>query len=134
MKRTLLVLACISALGLTALAQDDAAYQGWMKTVGATGGSLRKNLEAKNADGASADAKKLQDVFVHVHDYWSKKGVDDAMKLAMTASSAYGDVAQFASAGKFDEASDSLKKASATCGACHSAHREKAPDGSWKIK
>lgn len=134
MKRTLLFLACITALGLSALAQDDATYQGWMKTVGATGGSLRKNLEAKNGDAAAADAKKLQGVFEQVHSYWEKKSVEDAAKLSMTASTAYGEVAQDASAGKFEDASEALKKASATCGACHSAHREKAADGSWKIK
>ncbi len=134
MKRTLLLFACMSALGLTALAQDDAAYQSWMKTVGSTGGSLRKNLEAKNGDGAAADAKKLQEVFGQVHDYWHKKGSDDAMKFAMTAQEAYGEVATNAAASKFDDASASLKKASATCGGCHSTHREKAADGSWKIK
>jgi hypothetical protein len=134
MKHNLVLLACLSALGITAFAQDDAAYVTWMKTVGSTGGSLRKNLEAKNADGAAADAKKLQEVFGHVHEYWVKKGTDDASTFAMTAHDAYGEVATEAAAGKFDDASASLKKASATCGGCHSAHREKAPDGSWKIK
>ena len=134
MKRTLLFLACITALGLTAWAQDDAAYQGWMKTVGATSGSLRKNLDAKNGDGAAADAKKLQEVFGQVHEFWNKKGADDAMKLSMTAGETFGEIATLASAGKFDDAAASLKKASATCAGCHSAHREKAADGSWKIK
>jgi hypothetical protein len=134
MKRTLMLLACMSALGITAVAQDDAAYVTWMKTVGSTGGSLRKNLEAKSSDGAAADAKKLQEVFGHVHEYWAKKGSDDAMKFAMTAQEAYGDVATQAAAGKFEEASASLKKAGATCAGCHTAHREKAADGSYKIK
>jgi cytochrome c556 len=115
-------------------AQDDAEYQTWMKTVGATNGSLRKNLEAKNADAAAADAKKLQDVFSHVHEYWMKKGVTDAMKFAMNASEGFGSVAADASASKFDEASATLKTTSANCGGCHTAHREKQPDGTFKIK
>jgi hypothetical protein len=134
MKRIVLFFAVISALGLTATAQDDSAFVGWMKSVGPTGGSLRKNIEAKNGDGAAADAKKLQATFVQVHEYFSKKGVDDAMKFAMTASATYGEVADLAAAGKFDDASASLKKASATCGGCHAAHREKAADGTYKIK
>jgi cytochrome c556 len=126
MKRFLLMTTCFAALGVTMAAQDDAEYQTWMKTAGATSGSLRKNLEAKNAEAASADAKKLQEVFGHVHEYWSGKHVDDAMKFAMDASTGFGQVAEQAGAGKFDEAAAILKTTSATCGGCHAAHREDA--------
>lgn len=134
MKRILLLTACLTALAGTVLAQDDAEYQKWMKSVGGTSGSLRKNLEAKNGEAASADAKKLQEVFEQVHSFWQKKSVDDAAKLAADARDGYGKVAAEASAGKFEEASATLKTTSATCGGCHMAHREKAADGSWKIK
>jgi hypothetical protein len=134
MKHILLSTICLTALAVAVLAQDEADYQKWMKTVGATSGSLRKNLEAKNGDAASADAKKLQEVFGQVHDFWHKKNVDDAAKFAMNARDGYREVAEQASAGKFDEASATLKATSANCGGCHSAHREKAPDNSWKIK
>jgi len=66
--------------------------------------------------------------------FWHKKNVNDAMTLAMDASADFGDVASQAAAGKFNDAAASLKKASATCGGCHAAHRENAADGSWKIK
>jgi len=134
MKRFLLMTTCFAALGVTVVAQDDAEYKGWMKAAGATSGSLRKNLEAKNADAAAADAKKLQEIFGHVHDYWNDKHVDDAMKFAMAANAGFGDVAEQAAAGKFEDASATLKTTSANCGGCHAAHREKSPDGSWKMK
>ena len=134
MKRSLLIAACITVLGMTVVAQDDSEYQGWMKAVGATSGSLRKNLQAKNGDAAAADAKKLQEIFGHVHNYWNDKHVDDAMEFAMAASSGFGDVADQSAAGNFDEAAATLKTTSANCGGCHNAHREKAADGSWKIK
>jgi hypothetical protein len=114
-------------------AQDDADYQGWMKSVGATVGSLRKNLEAKNGDAASADAKKLQEIFGHVHDYWLKKNVSDATKFASDAGEGFGTLADQAAAGKFADASATLKTTSANCGGCHAAHREKTADG-FKIK
>lgn len=134
MKRFLVMVTCFAVLGVTVVAQDNAVYQGWMKAAGATSGSLRKNLEAKNADAASADAKKLQEIFGHVHSYWNDKHADDAMKFAMAASSGFGEVADQAAAGKFEDAVATLKTTSANCGGCHTAHREKAPDGSWKIK
>ena len=126
--------ACVIALGTVALAQDEADYQKWMKTVGGTAGSLRKNLEAKNGDAAATDAKKLAEVFSQVHDFWHKKGVNDAMMTAMDARAKFQEVGELASAGKLDDAGAALKKAMGTCGTCHSAHREKAADGSWKIK
>ena len=134
MKRILLFTAGLTALAVGSFGQGDADYQKWMKTVGATSGSLRKNLDAKNGEAASADAKTLQNVFEQVHGYWQKKNVNDAMTFAMGASDGFRQVAEQASAGKFDDATAALKKASANCGGCHSAHREKAADGSWKIK
>ena len=134
MKRMMLVTTCLMALSITVIAQDEAEYQKWMKTVGATSGSLRKNLAAKDGEAAAADAKKLQGVFDEVHEYWHKKNVDDAMKFAMDARDGFRDVAEQASAGKFEDASATLKKASANCAGCHNAHREKNADGSWKMK
>jgi hypothetical protein len=134
MKRALSLAACLIAFGMIALTQEEADYQKWMKTTGATAGSLRKNLESKNSDGAAADAKKLQATFQQVHDFWHKRGVDDAMKLAMDAGSGFKEVGELASAGKFDDASATLKKTTGACAGCHNAHREKASDGSWKIK
>lgn len=133
MKRFLLIGSWVIALGITMAAQDDADYQGWMKSVGATVGSLRKNLEAKNGDAASADAKKLQAIFGHVHDYWLKKNVSDATKFASDAGEGFGTLADQAAAGKFADASATLKTTSANCGGCHAAHREKTADG-FKIK
>jgi hypothetical protein len=122
------------ALGTAVFAQGDADYQKWMKTAGGTAGSVRKNIEAKNGEAASADAKKLEEVFKQVHDYWHGKGVQDAMTLAMDASAKFKEVAEFASGGKFDDAAASLKNAMSNCATCHNAHREKAADGSWKMK
>ena len=134
MKRILLFSACFTALAVGVFAQADGDYQAWMKTIGGAMGSLRKNLDAKNGQAASADAKSIEDAFAKVHDFWQKKNVDDAMKFAMDARDGFREVAEQASAGKFEDASATLKKASANCGGCHTAHREKAADGSWKIK
>ena len=133
MRKALLV---VSALAISAglFAQEEKDYQDWMKTTGATAGSLRKNLEAKNGEGAAADAKKLQEVFTQVHDFWMKKKIDNATKFASSAQSGFKEVGELATAGKFDEAAATLKTTMANCGGCHAAYREKAADGSWKIK
>jgi len=134
MKRILLLGVSAAIFAAAMFAQDDAEYKTWMQTAGATAGSLHKNLDAKNAEAAAADAKKLQEIFSHVHEYWMKKDVADAMKFAMNASQGFGSVAEEASASKFEEASATLKATSANCGGCHTVHREKLPAGEFKIK
>jgi hypothetical protein len=42
------------------LAKSDSDYQGYMKIIGPTNGSLPKNLAAKEGSAAAADAKKLE--------------------------------------------------------------------------
>jgi hypothetical protein len=134
MKGSLIAVVCMLFLSVAVWAQEDADYQNWMKSNGATVASLRKNLDAKSGDAAAADAKKLQDTFVQVNAYWQKKNVSDAAKFSMDAQNGFKDVAQLAAAGKFDEASAALMKTQANCAGCHMAHRDKAADGSWKMK
>jgi hypothetical protein len=134
MKGSLIAVVCMLCLSVAVWAQEDADYQNWMKSNAATVASLRKNLDAKSGDAAAADAKKLQDTFVQVNAYWQKKNVSDAAKFSMDAQNGFKDVAQLAAAGKFDEASAALMKTQANCGGCHMAHRDKAADGSWKMK
>ena len=132
MKRVLLAIACAAALSFFVFAQD-ADYQKWMKDVGATNTALGKELSAKSPDAAN-DAKKLADLFGPVHDYWQKKGVDDAAKEAGDAQAGFKQAADLLSAGKFDEAGAAVKAATNNCASCHMDHRERHPDGSYSIK
>ena len=134
MKASVILVGGLLLLSLAVWAQDDAQYQTWMKSNNPNVASLRMNLAAKSGDAAAADAKKLQDTFAQVHAYWQKKNVSDATQFAMDAENGFKEVGQLAAAGKFDEAGAALMKTQANCAGCHMAHREKAADGSWKIK
>jgi cytochrome c556 len=133
MRTAVLIIACL-CLTVTAWGEGEEQFQQWMQTAGATVGSLQKNLQAKNGDGAAADAQKLKGIFADVHDFFHKKNVDDAMKFAKGECDGFDKVAQQARAGKFDEASATLKATTANCGGCHGAHRVKNADGSSTIK
>ncbi len=134
MKHVVLLTSCFLFLAVAVSAQQEAEYQNWMQTIRATVGSLGENLEAKSGDAAAADATKLAEVFGQVHTFWNQKNTSDAMKFAMDAQSGFQEVAQLASAGKIDEASEATTKARTNCGGCHRAHRERDADGAWKIK
>ena len=133
MKSFLLIAACLT-LCVAAWSQDASEHQKWMQTAGATCGSLGKNLKAGNAEAAAADARKLHDVFDHVHGFWVAKHSDDGETFAKNARDGFGKIAEQASANKIDDASATFKETTANCGGCHGAHRDKAADGSFKIK
>ena len=133
MKRFLLIAACLT-LCVAAWGQDAPKHQKLMLSAGGACGSLGKNLKAGNGAAAAADARTLHDVFDQVHDFWAAKNSEDGVKFATQARDGFGKIAEQASAGKLDEASATFKETTANCGGCHSAHREKAADGSFKIK
>jgi len=114
-------------------AQSDSDYQGYMKTVFATNGSMQKNIAAKDAAAVAADANKLQDTFKQVEAFWQKRNADDAVGFAKQAQNVAATVAADASAGNMDKAAADAKTIGAACGGCHMAHREKT-DAGFKIK
>ncbi len=134
MRRKTLLCSLFLAICTTGWAQDDEAMKGWMKATAGTVGSLRKNLEAKTNDAAVTDAKKLEDLFGNSVEYWTKKGVSDASGWAKDAQTAAAKVATAAAAGDTDAGTAAMKGVTGSCKGCHEAHREKAADGSFKIK
>ena len=133
--RKMYIMAVTAALVVVgALAQSDSDYQDWMKSNAANMGSLNKNIAAKNAAGAAADAEKLEATFKQVEDFWKKRsGADDAVNSAMKAQMAAASVAKDAATSNFDQAAADVKSLQANCGGCHKTHREGTP-GSFKIK
>lgn len=76
-----------------------------------------------------------------VEKYWAKREVEDAIELALAASKAISEisVAQYLmNSGPNPLAKEgaemALRDLLATCAACHQAHREALPDGSYRIK
>jgi cytochrome c556 len=114
-------------------AQSDSDYQGWMKTVAATNGSLQKNIAAKDAAAVAADAQKLQDTFKQVEMFWQKRNAADAVEFAKQAQNVAATVAADASTANMDKAAADAKTIGAACAGCHMAHREKTDTG-FKIK
>lgn len=114
-------------------AQSDADHATWMKTIMGNMGATKKGIEAKSPE-AAASAGKIADAFDKVHGFWTAKGASDAVQASATAKAGAQDAARHIAAGDFDKAGASFGAVGGTCKGCHDAHREKAADGSWKIK
>ena len=136
MKKTACVFGLVIAtLGIVSFAQTEQDYQSWMKSTGATVGSLKKNIEAKTGDAAVADADKLAGIFKQVGEFWQKRGgADDAVAGSQKAATAASAISAAAKAGNMDQASAELKNLQSTCGGCHMAHRDRVEGGGFKIK
>ena len=115
MHKTCILIAMLAIFGVHGVAQDDAQYQTWMKSVPPTVGAIRS--AADNA-AAAGDATKLADTFDKVAGFWKARSADDAVKFAETAR----DAAKAIVAGSGEKAAN-LQKIQSTCGGCHSAHR-----------
>jgi len=113
---------------------EIAGYATWMKAVAAANTSLKKSVEEKQAAAISLDAQTLADVFGQVQEYWTKSNTADAAALSKTAHDASLDLAAAAKAGNWEQAGVAMKAIGGTCSGCHTAHREKLPDGAYTIK
>jgi len=137
MKVALALAAGMLLMGTALWAQsgdDFAEYQGWMKSNAATIADLGRNITAKDGAAAHTNIRKLQENLAMVMAYWQSRNIADGVRFALDGTYGLAQVDVLASQGKFDEAAAALKTAQTACGNCHMAHRDKAADGSFKIK
>jgi hypothetical protein len=129
MKRVLLMMSCAVLLG----ANDEASFQTDMKAVDEHSGVLRK-LSARTGDEAATRAEKIATLYDGMRGFWEKRNVADAVKWSEEGKTAAVELASAAKAGDASKAEASFKLLGGTCRQCHTAHREKLPDGTYKIK
>jgi cytochrome c556 len=134
MKKKALLLSLFLGVCTMGWAQDEDAYKGWMKALPGTVGGIRKNLEAKSLEAVVGDAKKLEEIFGHSAEFWTKRGGADAAGWSKDAQAAAAKVASAAAAGDADGAAAAFKGVTGSCKGCHDAKREKLADGSYRFK
>ena len=110
---------------------DD--YVKAMKDISAAAGALGK-IEATDFDGAAKLGATIKSSMLIVQTYWRTKGVNDALEQANAAIKAIDDLGVSAGMSSTDGIEVAVKDLRATCGACHTAHRERLPDGTYMIK
>jgi cytochrome c556 len=130
MKSTFLALSLLFAVTLSA--QDDEFVSG-MKTTKAAMDALQK-MEKKTGPQAVAAGEKLGSVYENMIPFWRQRMAADAVKWSEEGKSAAVMFASAASADDGEKAAAALKTIGGTCKSCHDAHREKTPEGKYKIK
>ena len=126
-----MIIAAVAASGL--FAQDEAALQTGMKGMDKHAGVIRK-LPTKTGDEVASNAEELVKLYGSMHQFWVQRNVEDAVKWTDEGKAAATELAAAAKAGDTAKAESAFKAVGGTCRSCHTAHREKLPDGTYKIK
>jgi cytochrome c556 len=113
---------------------SDADYATHMKEIGQLNGVLNKSIKAGDAAEAGKAAARLEILFKNIHGYWTDKKVADATAAAQTAVTSLQTLQKALSANDMTGAETARASFGGTCMACHTAHREKLPEGGFRIK
>ena len=113
---------------------SEADYAMAMKEVGQLNGVMTKSIKGGVAADAATAATRLEAVFKIVHAYWNDKKVADATTAAQAAITALQGVQKALASNDMAAAETARTGVAAQCMACHTAHREKTPEGGWKMK
>ncbi len=125
----------ISLLAGVAIAAEKPSdeYAKAMKDIRAAMQNVDKAIQGSDFETVSKNAAVVKDAFLLVEKYWNGKA-EDALKLAQTAGKAASDLGVAAGLASGDGVAFSAKELNDTCAACHNAHRDRQPDGSFQIK
>jgi cytochrome c556 len=113
---------------------DEEAFQKIMKQVGTANAALRKGIEASDVKLATENAVQLRQAFTETESFWKKRHRNDAITWAQDAKKLSDTIHRAAAAGKWDEVKASATTLGQACQSCHTAHRERFDDGSFRIK
>ena len=134
MKKPLLLISACALIATLATAHDHEEFQATMKAIASNFSGLRNTIDAKQAPETAAAAEKLVPLFKKVQEHCEEHKMQDGITWAKTGREAAEHLADVAKAGDWDKAAAELKTIGGTCQSCHTAHREKLPDGTYKMK
>lgn len=130
-------------IGLTVRAAEkpSAEYVEAMKTLKTVAEGLPKSLAANDDKTMDQLVIAVRPALGVIEKYWTDRKVEDAVQLAQKASKAIAEISVaihlMGSGGNplaIEGAQESIKTFVSTCNACHTAQREKLPDGTFLIK
>ena len=113
---------------------SEADYATHMKEVGQLNGVLNKSIKAGDAAEAGKAAARMEVLFKNVHTYWADKKIADATTAAQGVVTSLQAVQKALTANDMAAAETARAAIGANCMSCHTAHREKLPEGGFRIK
>ena len=126
-------IALLSAAVLPLVAEDRPFSQ-IMKEVNGSVGEVKKAFDGGNKEAVANGGQKLEALFKEVEVFFAQKSTADAVEFAKNAQAGAKELLGEATSGTKAGAQAAFAKVTGSCKGCHDAHREKLPDGGFKIK
>lgn len=124
----------VLGVGLAASEPPPDALAKTMKDLGAAVTDVRAGVGAKDYAGLAKAATTLQALLKTNGAFWQQRKSDDALAQNQIAVKAAADLLAAAKSKNDDGLLAAQKALTGSCGACHTAHRERTPDGKYAIK
>jgi hypothetical protein len=125
MRKLIVAFGVMAALAGVVRAADGELDMDLMQTIEDTNKSMASNIATQNAQGSTADAKELQELFGQVENHFvSKGGADDAVDLSRKSKELASAIIKSVAAKDFSTASDSATTLSRTCRTCHTFYKK----------
>lgn len=130
-----LVAAAVVALVTVGHAAEKAPadYEKAMKDLGAFAAGIDKAVDAEDFDTVTKLAISARKAFEVTQTYWTEKS-KEAAEQALAGYKSAADLEVVSGFKNKEGAQFSAGEVKNSCGACHQAHRDRAPDGSFQIK
>lgn len=112
----------------------DEDYDKIMKQVGPAFGTMRKSVEGQMMADASKDAQKLAMLFKDVEAFWTARKVSDAAEWGRAAMTHAQNLNKALVANDAAKVGEEMKMLGGMCQTCHGKYRDKAPDGTFRMK
>jgi cytochrome c556 len=112
----------------------DADYAAHMKEIGQLNGMLNKSIKGGDAAGGGKAAARLEVLFKNVHTYWADRKIADATAASQNVVTSLQAVQKALAANDMAAAETARAAIGANCMGCHKEHREKLPEGGFRIK
>ena len=129
------VLCVVGVFGFAVVAAEKPPenYQKAMKDLAAFNQGIDKAVMAEDYETATKLAASAQAAFGVAEQFWASRAAE-AATASQTGAKAAADLAVAAGLRSQEGAAYAVKGVKAVCAPCHTAHREKMPDGTWGIK
>jgi len=113
---------------------EEDALDKVMKQVSPDFTALRQSLDSSTTATALEKAKALKGYFGEVQTFFTKRNSADAIAWTTDAQKLADTIGMAATAGKWDDAKAAATTLNGLCGQCHTAHRERMDDGTYRVK
>jgi hypothetical protein len=105
-----------------------------MKTISPTFNDLRGGLETPNADEIKKQTAALKTAFGEAESFFKTRNTADATGWAQEALKFVAAIEAGAAAARWDEVKTAATGLGGLCQQCHTAHRERQDDGSFRVR